>query len=141
MKGKIASIMILLGVMAAFGFSASHYAGSSDSETGCSNATLKGTYGFYRTGTIPDGPLAAVGILNYDGNGHNSYRQINNRNGVLESVAATVEYQVASDCTSKTFLDGEQIASGVIVDNGNRLFFISRSGNTVNGFAEKIHKK
>jgi hypothetical protein len=52
-----------------------------------------------------------------------------------------VEYQVASDCTSKTFQDGEQIASGVIVDNGNRLFFISRSGNTVNGFAEKIHKK
>jgi hypothetical protein len=63
MKRKIASIMILLGVMAAFGFSASHFAGSSDSETGCSNATLKGTYGFYRTGTIPDGRWPLSGSL------------------------------------------------------------------------------
>src|SRR5258707_13148701 len=44
-------------------------------QEGCSVATLNGTYGFYRTGTVPAGPLAAVGIATYDGNGNSTARQ------------------------------------------------------------------
>ncbi len=44
-------------------------------QEGCSVATFNGTYGFYRTGTVPAGPLAAVGIATYDGNGNSTARQ------------------------------------------------------------------
>jgi hypothetical protein len=44
-------------------------------QEGCSVATLQGAYGFYRTGTTPVGPLAAVGIATFDGQGNTSARQ------------------------------------------------------------------
>jgi len=44
-------------------------------QEGCSVATFNGTYGFYRTGTVPAGPLAAVGIATYDGHGNSTARQ------------------------------------------------------------------
>ena len=44
-------------------------------EEGCSLKTLRGTYGFFRTGTVPTGPLAAVGIGVFDGRGSMTARQ------------------------------------------------------------------
>src|ERR1700731_3360940 len=55
----------------------------------CSNASLKGTFGFYRTGTIRAGTphagaLAAVGIITFDVIGTLTGHQDISRNGVLE---------------------------------------------------------
>src|SRR5678815_5174262 len=51
----------------------------------CSNKTLKGSYGFYRTGNttvgMNPGPLAAVGILFFDGEGNWIVTQKIIRNG------------------------------------------------------------
>ena len=47
------------------------------------NKTLKGSYGFYRNGTTSTGPLAALGILFFDGNGNVSGSQSISRNGVF----------------------------------------------------------
>ena len=49
----------------------------------CSEKTLKGSYGFYRNGTTSTGPLAALGILFFDGNGTVSGSQNISRNGVF----------------------------------------------------------
>ena len=46
----------------------------------CSNKTLNGSYGFYRNGTTSTGPLAALGILFFDGNGSVSGSQNISRN-------------------------------------------------------------
>ena len=52
-------------------------------ERACSDKTLNGSYGFYRTGTTSTGPLAAVGIFSFDGNGNVSGSQSISRNGVF----------------------------------------------------------
>jgi hypothetical protein len=110
-------------------------------QTGCSNATLLGSYGFYRTAFTPDGPQVAVGIIIYDGKGHSTVRQRITTNGVHEFVVSTNEVKVAADCTTKSFgPGGTLVATGVIVDNGNRVIFTGNiQGNTGYGILEKIH--
>jgi hypothetical protein len=106
----------------------------------CSNATLKGLYGFHRTGYTSDGPLAAVGIQNFDGTGKFTSRSHTSRNGVFESSKFSGRIQIAADCTAKVFAeDGVQLSSGVVVDNGNGLFLLTRTrGSSVVLVSRKI---
>src|SRR5205809_614348 len=50
----------------------------------CSNASLKGSFGFYRAGSTSAGPLAALGILHFDGKGSVSGSQNISRNGAFQ---------------------------------------------------------
>jgi hypothetical protein len=112
------------------------------SET-CSNATLNGCYGFYRTGTTSAGPLAAVGINCNDGNGNSTATQSISRNGVFTfDVASAYTYEVAEDCTGKAFdPNGVEFSRFVIIDGGEGLYLLSEtSGNAVYGVGRKIHK-
>jgi hypothetical protein len=112
-------------------------------ERACSNKTLNGSYGNYRTGSTSTGPLAAVGILFFDGNGTLSGRQSISRNGVytFDVPIPPSPYEVAADCTAKFLTDtGAEVARVIIVDNGNGFFQFSESaGNAVYGVAKKIH--
>ena len=115
------------------------FANNATNTAGCSAATLNGLYGFYRTGTTPDGPLAAVGTMNFDGKGNITVRQRVSRNGSASFATFNLTIKVAPDCTIKSYLDGEQGSTGVIVDNGNRIFLLSiGQGNTLYQVAEKI---
>ena len=112
--------------------------------TGCSVASVKGSYGFYRTGTTPFGPLAAVGIATYDGNGSSSVRQTTRRNGVTISHLFTTPagpgtYEVDSDCSARGLNpDGSVFVHFVVVDGGNELLIVSLSdANTVHGVMKK----
>ena len=108
----------------------------------CSNKTLNGSYGSYRTGTTSTGPLASLGILFFDGNGNASGSQNISRNGVFTfDNPISGPYEVAADCTAKFFTDtGVEVARVVIVDGGNEIFLFSEtSGNAVYGVAKKIH--
>ena len=139
MKQKIASltVFILLFCFGAFTFGA-----DKSFQAGCSNATVKGSYGNYRSGTTPDGILASVGIVFYDGNGHLKSRQKTSVNGIHTSSVSSLEYRIAKDCTYKVFAGETEIATGVVVDNGNRIFLLSMTpGNTLFGVWEKIHKE
>lgn len=115
-------------------------------QEGCSLATLQGAYGFYRTGTTPGGPLAAVGIATFDGNGATEARQTIRKNGVTTADLFTDppqvgSYQVNSDCTGK-FLnpDGSVFAHIVVVAGGRQIFGLSLSDtNTVTGIWEKTN--
>src|SRR5438067_12497570 len=70
---------------------------------GCSNASLKGSFGFYRTGSTSSGPLAALGILQFDGKGSVSGSQSVSRNGAFQFdiVISPAPYIVNDDCTGK----------------------------------------
>src|SRR6267143_1579773 len=119
-----------------------------DKENGtCSVATLNGAYGFFRTGTVPDGPLVAVGIITFDGTGAAAARQTIRRNGVTTADLFTNPplvgpYEVDPDCAARFFLpDGSVFVHAVVVDEGNELFIVSLSdANTVYGVMKKINK-
>ena len=116
------------------------YADDQHASATCSNASLKGLYGFHRTGNTSNGPLAAVGIMNYDGIGNFTARQHISRNGAFESSKFSGRIQIAPDCTAKVFdEDGNQLSSGVVVDKGNGLYLLNRTrGNSVVTVATKI---
>jgi hypothetical protein len=119
-----------------------------DDSTACSVASLKGAYGFFRTGATAVGPLAAVGIGTFDGTGASATaRQTIRKNGVTTQDLFTGPllegpYEVDSDCAARFLLpDGTVFAHGVIVDGGNELFIMSLSnGNSVYGVMKRIGK-
>jgi len=100
----------------------------------CSNATLRGDYGFTVSGTRPSAPggpietIAGVALTNFDGNGN--LTQTDNIHGSLSGFptpdrAGTGTYSVNADCTGTMTL----INTGappltlriVVVDNGNEV--------------------
>jgi hypothetical protein len=111
-------------------------------ERACSNKTLNGSYGNYRSGTTSAGPLTAVGILFFDGNGNASGSQSISRNGVFTFDAAiSGVYEVAADCTARFLTDtGDEVARVLIVDGGKEFYQLSETaGNAVYGIGKKIH--
>jgi len=91
----------------------------------CSNASLKGSYGFYSPGTvIPSGtPRAALGRETYDGKGNWTATVTINSNGTVIHVNDFGTYTVNADCTGTIF----NTASGVIVqfvlvDGGKEIY-------------------
>jgi len=109
----------------------------------CTNASLNGPYGYYRTGTTPSGPVAAVGILTYDGKGFGTAQQTVSRNGVFhQDLGLAGPYQVNSDCTGTLFAtDGvTAIAQIVLVNEGEEVFVLGAlPGNTVYAVQKRIH--
>lgn len=117
-----------------------------EADGSCSVATLNGAYGFFRTGTVPAGPVVGVGIATYDGNGNSTGRQTTRRNGVTASdlfttPAAPGTYEIDPDCAFRGFNpDGSVFVHGVVVDGGNEIFILSQTdANTVYGVMKKIH--
>jgi hypothetical protein len=122
------------------------YAQSQDNrDHSCSVASLKGAYGFFRSGTTPVGPLAAVGILDFDGAGSSTVRQTTRKNGISTSdlfntPAMTGPYEIDPDCAGRILNpDGSALAHFVVVNGGNEVFILSLSaGNSVNGVMKRI---
>ena len=84
-----------------------------DESKSCSNATIKGSYGYLITGTSPSGgpggPLEqaiGVGVRHYDG--HGAFTQVDSRKGSISGTVvdqpASGTYTVNPDCTGVMFL-------------------------------------
>ncbi|HXN21135.1 MAG TPA: hypothetical protein VOA41_00155 [Candidatus Dormibacteraeota bacterium] len=124
------------------------HAQETDRHESCSNATLKGTYGFYRTGTTGVGPLAAVGLETFDGTGaHSPARQTIRRNGVtvrdlFADPALDGPYEVDPDCAGRFLnFDGSVAGHFVVVDGGKEIFGISLApGNSVIAVFRRINE-
>ena len=108
----------------------------------CSNGSLQASYGFDRTGTgplgdPPGGPLAAVGIITFDGAGNYTTVQNISRNAEF-SLDEEFEggYGVGPDCTGG--IDGGlQI---VVVDDGKSFYGLTLfEGFTAYYVATRIH--
>lgn len=114
-------------------------------QQGCTNASLDGTYGVYRTGTTLAGPLAAVGRVTFDGDGNvTGGAQTISRGGVFNHVIIGPHpYEVSLDCTGRliTAATGQEFARVVAVDKGNEIFSISlTAGNAVIGVFRKVQR-
>jgi hypothetical protein len=99
---------------------------------GCSNSTLRGSYGFRGTGTAPTGePFASVGVFSFDGDGNLTGTVFTRRTGgiTLGPLNLTGTYTVNSNCTvSDTWVfPNGAIATheSVILDKGKGYFLIN----------------
>jgi hypothetical protein len=113
-------------------------------DSGCSNATLKGNYGFILTGTSASGPPPAplqqvigVGMVHFDGEGN--FTQTDNIHGSVTGFTAPDRpgmgtYSVKEDCTgvSTLLIQGQPPVERrfVVVDKGRELRTIVTSPAT-----------
>lgn len=101
-----------------------------DSNKGCSNASLKGTFAHVATGflTAPPamaGPFAGAGTDTFDGNGGFTGTATLSLNGNIVSATETGTYKVNPDCTGTYTVPGP---------GGTTVFFvIADSGNEFHG--------
>ena len=108
----------------------------------CSVASLSGTYGFYRTGNgpwgnPPGGPLAAAGIVSFDGAGnYNTVQNISRGGEIFLDEEYEGNYSIAPDCTGD--IDGGLWF--VIVDDGKSFYGLTLfEGFTAYYVATRIH--
>src|SRR5687767_3213439 len=60
----------------------------------CTIATLNGTYSFFRSGSTTQGPVAAVGTIEYDGRGFFRLTQTTSRSGTFTEGGFDGPYEV-----------------------------------------------
>lgn len=111
----------------------------------CTLASLKGCYGYSYTGTVLGfGSIAAVGPINFDGEGNTSATYSVNLGGTNVQGSFTGTYTVNEDCTGtiKINLPLLGISSNgrfVIVEEGKEAPFMGTDpGVTVTGVAKKL---
>lgn len=109
----------------------------------CTNATLKGAYGFYRTGTTDGSPFAAVGLVTYDGAGNWSATQTMSRGGAFTRDATSAgQYEVSADCSGKLSSGVQEIGRFALAERGKQLFTLSTTlGETVWGVEKKVAQR
>jgi hypothetical protein len=113
---------------------------------GCTDATIKGTYGFQRNGTTTQGPVTAVGIIEFDGQGNSVAQQTISRAGTISGFpidSAPVQqptYIINPDCTGAQIdPSGNTVASLVVVHGGAEILGMSLlAGNNVAVHFERI---
>ncbi len=143
---KLRTSLLAMVALAGSFLASSHFQGvhaDDRHEKGCTEKTVKGTYGFYRTGTGATGPLVAIGLIFNDGIGSGTVTQSISKNGVLTlDSESSFTYEVAPDCTGKSFLDtGVEFARFVIVDGGREYYLFSETaGNAIYGVAKRIDR-
>ena len=132
----------ILGIMAAL-----CAIGVAADNGGCSNKSLSGSYGVLASGTVIGvGPVALVGVFNYDGHGQVKGTVIQKVNGNNVQLTFTGAYTVDSNCvaTDATTLSNDQTASHAyaIVDNGKQFYILNTTppaatSNVVSGVGKK----
>jgi hypothetical protein len=130
------SLAIALGLLSGLAPELGAQAGYAGRE--CSNASLEGTYGAYRTGTAPFGAVAAQEIWYFDGEGSFNATVNISRNGEI-SLDEYYEggYTVNADCTGEI----DEFARIVIVNDGNGYYLVNILGGiTQYEVGTRIHK-
>jgi hypothetical protein len=97
-------------------------------QSGCSNNSLRGNYGFQIRGTIVGfGPIVGVALVTFDGGGNFTQTDNVSVNGFPQMVnrPGSGTYSVNADCTgTQTLNSGGQVVhtTFVIAANGNQVF-------------------
>jgi len=117
------SIIALVAVTCMFVLGA---ASKAQGEHQCSNASLRGAYGFYGFGNIaPAGtPRAVIGVFQFDGLGSWTAKLTINDNGTLLYPNNTIPapYIVNADCTGTIFPSVGGRVEIVVVDGGREVY-------------------
>src|SRR5215469_4126024 len=129
MKRSILGVAFPLALTICLGVSPA----SADDNSGCTNATITGSYGTLLTGTIVGfGPIAQVGIATYDGAGHWSRTETTNLNGNTfppETIAGT--YNVNANCTGSTQDEQGHASTFVIINHGKEILVLVTDNGVV----------
>jgi hypothetical protein len=111
----------------------------------CTLASLKGCYGYSYTGTVQGfGSIAAVGPINFDGEGNTSATYSVNLGGTNFQGSFTGTYTVNDDCTGTITINLPRLGISsngrfVIVEEGKEAPFMGTDpGVTVTGLAKKL---
>jgi len=94
----------------------------------CSNASLKGAYGFFEAHTVvPAGtPFTILGRFDFDGKGNFTTTLTINNNGTVTHANDSAHYTVNADCTGKIFiLGGTGTLEIVLVDGGKEFYALA----------------
>ena len=74
-------------------------------ENGCTEAALRGPYGYFFSGSATGaGPVAAVGLVTFDGQGSVSAKDTVNSNGTIVRRTGTGQYHMNLNCTGSASL-------------------------------------
>ena len=126
MKTKILSVVTFAAMMAAGTLSQAQ-------AQPCSNAMLKGTYGFQVFGAAvvgpgsPGTPRAAIGIYTMDGRGNLTGNvSVNNNGTVLGPGTFAGTYIVNADCTGTLFTISPPGSLMLVVVDGGKEFYLMR---------------
>ena len=128
MKRSITALMVLTCI---FGLAAPR----ADAEQQCSNASIRGAYGFHGFATIaPAGtPRAIIGVFQFDGRGSWTAKLTVNDNGVISNPpnSTPATYIVNADCSGTLFpVSGGRIEI-VVVDGGNEIYQMRTDPSTI----------
>lgn len=115
----------------------------------CTNASLKGNYGFTAQGVtlhgspVPpalQGPFASGGKATFDGEGNFTLTATSSFNGVVQGpVTLRGTYSVSEDCTYTSQAENGATFRSVIVDGGLEIFIIqTTTGVAITGTAKKL---
>ena len=130
MKGTIArtTLVVVFAAVFVLGIAPKAQAGE---ERECSNATLKGSFGYTSTGTLLEsyvpppfaGPFGEVGRQTFDGKGNTDGSATLSANGNIAKVTINGTYTVNKDCTGSMTLNIPELDATVHAD-----FVIDRDG-------------
>ena len=135
MKATIQSLLVFVTLMASGSVSRAQ-------AQPCSNASLRGTYGFHAFATIvppggvtaanPGVPQAIIGVFIMDGRGNLTANLTLNRNGqIVQLLNQSGTYVVNPDCTGTLFPAPPPVSTGgsvaLMVVDGGREFYQMRT--------------
>ncbi|MFL6449063.1 MAG: hypothetical protein ACJ746_15465 [Bryobacteraceae bacterium] len=91
----------------------------------CSNASLKGAYGFLDAHVLlPAGtPFTAIGRWKFDGKGNFTNTLTLNDNGTVTHASDSGSYTVNDDCTGAISIMGGQGTVEIVIVNGGNEFY------------------
>lgn len=128
-------------IVLAFGLSAMAALADDGGARRCTNATLRGSYGFTAQGftvagsPVPgplQGPFASLGTAVYDGRGGVALTASATFNGLTQSLPTVRgSYQVSPDCTFVSKLDNGATFFAAIVDAGQRLYVLQTTPGVI----------
>jgi hypothetical protein len=94
--------------------------------SGCTNASVKGTYGSQRSGTTNQVPLNAVGMADFDGEGNVVSQQTISTSGNFSSVTNQIAtYNINPDCTGTVNDSNGGMTKVVVVHDGSEILGMS----------------
>ncbi len=84
----------------------------------CTNASWNGTYGFMKVGKTPEGPLNAIGLVTFDGQGNwlggGQTFDINGKFS-FNAAGATGTYSINPDCSGTQMDSGGRVAAHLVI--------------------------
>jgi hypothetical protein len=96
----------------------------------CTTASLEGAYGLQRMGRTSAGPVTAVGIITFDGQGNSTGSQTVSRSGLFSESQFSAPYTVNPDCTGTLTMSGPIVERLLIVHGGSEVLGMSVTPGT-----------